>query len=327
MKILVTGMGGFVGNNLAEYLIKNKFGQVYGTVYSKEGNMELVEELRKRIKSEVNVLGCDLTNFSEVFNLIHNVKPDIIFHLAGLTRVPYSFAAPKEFFKINVNGTINVMDAVRAAGLETKIHVSGSSEEYGLIQPEELPVKETNTLRPLSPYAVSKIAQEMVAWQYHRSYGLNVYLSRCFNIIGPHSDDSMSFATFAKQIAEIEMGQRKEIMVGNLTAFRDYVDVHDVCRAYWLLVNKCKVGEVYNIATGTAHSMEAILNQLIKLSKKNGSIEVVRDKKKFRPSDVPLLQGDSSKFIEATGWKPEYSIEKTLEDVMNYWREKVKRCK
>ncbi|NYZ78890.1 GDP-mannose 4,6-dehydratase [Candidatus Micrarchaeota archaeon] len=322
MRVLITGMGGFVGNNLAEYIIKNELGEVYGTVFSKTGNQELIYELQKRVKREVNVLGCDLTNFSEVFYLIHNVKPGIIFHLGALTRVPYSFDSPKEYFKVNVEGTINVLNAVRAIGSNAKVHISGSSEEYGLIYPEELPVKETNPLRPLSPYAASKVAQEMVGWQYFRSYGMNVYLSRCFNIIGVNSDDSMSFATFAKQIAEIESDKREQIEVGNLSAFRDYIDVRDVCRAYWLLVNKCQAGEVYNIASGVTHSMESILGGLIKLSSRSKTIKVVHDKRRMRPSDVPLLQGDAKKFNDATGWKPEYTIEKTLKDVMEYWRKK-----
>jgi GDP-4-dehydro-6-deoxy-D-mannose reductase len=325
MRILITGMGGFVGNNLAEYIIKNEFGEVYGTVFSKDGNQELIRELQNRLKREVNVLGCDLTKFSEVFYLIHNVKPNIIFHLGALTRVPYSFSSPKEYFRVNVEGTINVLNAVRTIGLDTKIHISGSSEEYGLIYPEELPVKETTPLRPLSPYAASKVAQEMIGWQYHRSYGMNIYLSRCFNIIGPNSDDSMSFATFAKQISEIERGKKEQLEVGNLSAFRDYVDVRDVCRAYWLLVNKCQAGEVYNIATGVTHSMESILKQLVEMSHKKKAIKIVQDKARMRPSDVPLLQGDAKKFSDATGWKPEYTMEKTLKDVMEYWRKKSEK--
>ena len=324
-KILITGVGGFVGNNLAEYLTNNNFGEVYGTVYNTKGNNGLVSELEERLKSKVNILGCDVTNFSQVFDVIRNVRPNIIFHMAGLTRVWYSFAVPKELFKANVGGTINVLEAIKLLVPGCKLYLPGSSEQYGLVHPEETPVKETNPLRPLSPYAVSKVAQEMTGWQYYQSYKLNIYLGRCFNIIGPNSTDDLVFATFAKQIAEIEKGKRKELSVGSLTASRDYVDVRDVCEAVWLFVNKCKVGEVYNIASGDTHATSEILEYYVSHSK--SSIKTVIDEKRMRPSDVPYLLGDATKFTNTTGWKPKHKFEKTLDELLEYWRGKVEKWK
>jgi len=212
---------------------------------------------------------------------------------------------------------------VRELKLNPVIVIACSSEEYGLIFKNELPVKETNPLRPLSPYAVSKIAQEKLALQYHYSYGLKTVLTRFFNTEGPRRGQEFVTSNFAKQIAEIEKGKREPIIyVGNLETKRDFNDVRDMVRAYWLASEKCKFGEPYNVCSGKARSIRSVLNLLLGLSKVK-NIKVKQDPERLRPSDVPILQGDSSKFRKQTGWKPKIPFEKTMEDLLNYWRENV----
>jgi len=197
-----------------------------------------------------------------------------------------------------------------------------SSEEYGLVSKNELPIKETNPLRPLSPYAVSKVGQDLLGYQYYKSYGLNIIRTRAYNHTGPRREDVFVCSNFAKQIAMIEKGKEPPIIyVGNLKAKRDFTDVRDIVRAYWLALEKCTPGEVYNICSGRARSIKEVLDILLSLSKT--TLKIKKDPKRLRPSDIPILQGDSSKFRKITGWKPEIPFEKTLEDLLNYWREKV----
>ncbi len=200
--------------------------------------------------------------------------------------------------------------------------MAGSSEEYGLVTPDELPMKETNSLRPLSPYAVSKVAQDLLAWQYFKSYSLKTVRTRGFNHTGPRRGEVFICSTFAKQIAEIEKGKREPVIyVGNLEAKRDFTDVRDIARAYWLTLEKGIEGEVYNIGTGKAYAMKDVLDMLLSLSKANVKVEV--DPQRLRPSDVPILISDSSKFVKQTGWKPEIPFRDSLQDLLNYWRERI----
>ncbi len=218
---------------------------------------------------------------------------------------------------------LNVFEACRSLGINPIIQIAGSSEEYGLVLENELPIKETNPLRPLSPYAVSKIGQEMLGYQYYKSYGLKIVLTRAFNHEGPRRGEQFVTSTFAKQIAEIEKGEKEPIVrVGNLQAQRDYTDVRDVVRAYWLATEKCEFGKPYNICSGKTWKIEKVLEFLLSLSTKK-DIKVEQDPARMRPSDVPILRGDCSEFNKATGWEPKIPFEKTMEDLLNYWREKV----
>jgi GDP-4-dehydro-6-deoxy-D-mannose reductase len=250
------------------------------------------------------------------------IKPDRIFHLAAQSFVPTSWKCPSETFAINAIGQINLFEAILSLGLSPKIQVAGSSEEYGFVHPEELPMKETNPLRPLSPYAVSKVAQDLLAYQYFQSYGLKTVRTRGFNHTGPRRGDVFICSNFAKQIVEIEK-QKKEpvIWVGNLDAKRDFTDVRDTVRAYWLSLEKGEEGEVYNIGSGKARSMKEILDMLIAISGTDVKIEV--DHQRLRPSDVPILESDCSKFHALTGWEPHIPFEKSLEDLLDFWRETV----
>ena len=206
--------------------------------------------------------------------------------------------------------------------LDPKIQVAGSSEEYGQVYPDEIPMKETNPLRPLSPYAVSKVAQDLLAYQYHKSYGLRTVRTRGFNHTGPRRGDVFVTSNFAKQIAEIEKGKRPPVLsVGNLDARRDFTDVRDVVRAYWLAAEKGEDGEAYNIGSGKAMAMKEMLDKLLALTKVDVKIQV--DPARLRPSDVPILLSDSSKFMTLTGWKPRIPLDRTFKDLLDYWRERV----
>ncbi|NOR15180.1 MAG: NAD-dependent epimerase/dehydratase family protein, partial [Candidatus Aminicenantes bacterium] len=225
-------------------------------------------------------------------------------------------------FSINSIGQINLFEAVLDLGLEPRIQIAGSSEEYGLESPEEVPMTEANPLRPLSPYAVSKVAQDMLGYQYFRSYGMHIVRTRGFNHTGPRRGDVFICSNFARQIVEIEKNLREPVIyVGNMEAKRDFTDVRDTVRAYWLSLEKGEAGEVYNIGTGTAFSIKEVLDMLLEKSTVDVKVEV--DPKRLRPSDVQILLSDSSKFRQQTGWAPQIPFQQSLLDLLDYWRERV----
>lgn len=317
MKVLITGITGFVGSHLAEYLLSKKQVEVYGIERwrSKEDNI-------LNIKEKIQLSYCDLRDASSVHEIIRKIKPDRIFHLAAQSFVLSSWTAPAETLTTNILGELNLFEAVRELGLHPRIHIAGSSEEYGLVFQKELPVKETNPLRPLSPYGVSKVGQDLLAYQYHQSYGLHVVRTRAFNHTGPRRGEVFATSNFAKQIAMIEKGKQELVIwVGNLTSRRDFTDVRDIVKAYWLALEKGKAGEVYNICSGKDYSMRQMLNLLLQLTRAKPKVK--QDPKRMRPSDVMRLLGDNTKFRKLTGWRPEFPFRKTLEDLLNYWRERV----
>jgi GDP-4-dehydro-6-deoxy-D-mannose reductase len=272
--------------------------------------------------SAVNLLQGDMADPYQMKTLINVVKPQRIFHLAAQSFVPTSWSAPAETFHINTIGQIHLFEAVRAADIDPLIHIAGSSEEYGLVHPDEVPMKESNPFRPLSPYAVSKVAQELLAIQYHHSYGLKAVVTRGFNHTGPRHGPVLSCSSFARQIAEIEAELSPPVLyVGDLTTKRDWVDVRDVVRGYWLALEKGTPGQVYNIGSGTTRTVQSMLDIL--LSQSPIEIQVRKDPARLRPSDVPILWADDSKFRAATGWAPEIPFEQTMEDLLDYWRERV----
>jgi len=318
MRVLITGITGFVGSHLADFCLAKPDVEVYGTIRwrSKKDNIFHIED-------KINLYECDIKDAVSVQNMLKKARPKYIFHLAAQSFVPTSWHAPVETLTTNIIGEINLFEAVRDMGIDPIIQISGSSEEYGLADENEMPITEKNPLRPLSPYAVSKIAQDFLGYQYYKSYGIRIIRTRAFNHTGPRRGEVFVVSTIAKQIAEIEANIKDPIVrVGNLKAKRDFTDVRDIVRAYWLAVKKCEPGEIYNISSGKAVSIEEILNTLLKMSKVD--IEVVKDPERMRPSDVEVLIGDSTKFRNLTNWKPEIPLQKTLEDTLNYWREKVK---
>jgi GDP-4-dehydro-6-deoxy-D-mannose reductase len=318
MKALITGITGFAGSHLAEYLLKQKNCQVFG-IYRWRSRMENIEG----VKDKITLLECDLRDAASTYEAIKKTKPDMIFHLAAQSYVPMSWTAPSETLTTNIMSELNIFEAVRSLGLkDCRIHIAGSSEEYGMVSPAETPIKETNPLRPLSPYGVSKVAQDLLGYQYFKSYGLKIIRTRAFNHTGPRRGDVFVTSNFSKQIVEIEKGKRKPVIyVGNLEAVRDFSDVRDVVRGYYLALKDGKPGEVYNICSGKGYKIKEMLNVLISLA--DCDIKTIQDPKRLRPSDVELLLGDATKIRKAVGWKCEIPFKKTMKDLLDYWRERV----
>lgn len=320
MRVLITGITGFAGSHLAEYILENHPGaEIYG-IRRWRSRMENIEHLLDKIQ----VIECNLVDLSSVKSLIADVRPDKIFHLAAQSFVPSSWNAPAESLTTNIISQLNIFEALREAKLfDTWIQIACSSEEYGMVHPEEIPIRETNPLRPLSPYAVSKVGQDYLAYQYFMSYGIKAVRTRGFNHTGPRRGEVFVCSNFSKQAVEIEKKKRPPVIyVGNLDAQRDFTDVRDMVRAYWLSLEKCEPGDVYNICTGNAISIRDLLDLVIASS--GAQIEVKQDPARLRPSDVPLLKGDYSKFNKATGWTPRIPFKQTLSDIIEYWRQMIR---
>ena len=316
--ILITGITGFVGSHMAEMLLAHHPEvEIYGTRRWRSQNENI-----EGITDKVHLIECDLSDAASVRSMIERVRPTHIFHLAAQSFVPTSWRAPVDTLTTNVFSQLNLFEAVRQVGLDPVIQIAGSSEEYGKVHPHEVPISEQNPLRPLSPYAVSKVAQDTMGWQYFHCYGLRVIRTRAFNHTGPRRGEVFVESNFARQVAEIELGLTPPVIrVGNLDARRDYTDVRDVVRAYWLGATKGQPGEVYNIASGRSWSIRQVLEML--LAESDLDITVETDPARLRPSDVLILEGDNTKFREATGWEPLIPFEQTLRDLLGYWRQRL----
>lgn len=315
-KALITGIAGFAGSHLAELLLAKSF-EVYGLCRprSKTDHIE-------SIKSKLHLEDADLLDSHSLYTTIAKIKPDYIFHLAAQSFVPTSWVSPSVTLEVNIVGSANLFEAVRQVGIDPVIQIACSSEEYGLVHPNEIPIKETNPLRPQSPYAVSKVAMDYLGYQYYCSYKMRIVRTRGFNHTGPRRGETFVTSNFAKQIAMIEKGKQEPIMrTGNLDAQRDWTDVRDMVRGYLMATQQCDAGEVYNICSGKGVRIGDMLNLLLSYSR--AKVEAEQDPARMRPSDVPVLIGDNTKFIGKTGWKPEIAFEKTMEDLLNYWRERV----
>ena len=315
-KVLITGIAGFAGSHLAELLLSKGL-EVHG-MRRPRTKMDHIESIANRL----HLTDADLLDSHSLYSTISRIKPDYIFHLAAQSFVPTSWVSPSVTLEVNIVGSANLFEAVRQANIDPVIQIACSSEEYGMVHDNEVPIKETNPLRPLSPYAVSKVAMDYLGYQYHQSYGVRVVRTRGFNHTGPRRGDTFAESNFAKQIALIEKGKQEPVVhVGNVDAKRDYTDVRDMVKGYLLAVEKCDPGDVYNICTGSTVKIADVLKLLLSYSKIK--VEIKEDSDRMRPSDVPILLGDNSKFVAKTGWKPEIVFEKTMEDLLNYWRERV----
>ena len=282
--------------------------------------------MRENIASfeqDLHLHECELRDPYGVVRLLREIRPQRIYHLASQSNVAASWNCPRETLVNNITAQLNIFEAVRQLNLlDTHIHIAGSSEEYGLVYEHELPVKETNQLRPLSPYGVSKVTQDTLAYQYHKSYGLHVVRTRAFNHTGPRRGDVFVTSSFARQIVEIEIGNREAVIrVGNLDAKRDFTDIRDVVKAYVIALERCESGSVYNIGSGKAHSVKEVLDSLLSMSRL--IIQVKQDPARMRPTDVPIMVSDSSRFMKETGWRPEIPFKQSLFDLLQYWRAKL----
>ncbi len=322
VKNLITGIGGFVASHLADLLLE-KGEEVYGTY-------RWYEDLSKvqHIKEKITFVPADLNDLWSLIKCVQEIKPDYIFHLGAQSYVNDSFIYPSETIRTNTLGTLNLLDAVRLVKMKEEydpvIHVCSSSEVYGQVQADEIPIKETNAFRPANPYAVGKVGEDMISYQYHKSYGMKIIRTRMFTHTGPRRVMESAEIAFAKQIVRIEKGIQEPIVhVGNLESIRTFADVRDAVKAYYLLVRKCKPGDVYNIGGNRTMKIGEMLNLLISLSPAKDKIKVQVDPKLLRPSDVTLQIPDISKFQKETNWQPEIPFEKTLGDILEYWRKNV----
>jgi GDP-4-dehydro-6-deoxy-D-mannose reductase len=264
----------------------------------------------------------DLRDSHGVKDLVTTFAPQAIFHLAAQSFVPTSFADPWDTLQNNIQAQLNVLEAVRQSGSPTRVLVIGSNEEYGSPRPDELPISEENPLRPTSPYAVSKVAQDFLGLQYFLAHGIEVVRVRPFNHTGPGQSPRFVVPAFASQIALIEAGQQEPVVrVGNLEVWRDFTDVRDIVRAYRLAIEKGEAGEVYNLASGRRQSVRELLENLLSFSDLDIRVEV--DPGRYRPVDTPVAYGSAEKFHRRTGWEPEISFIQTLRDVLAYWRGQV----
>lgn len=310
-RVLITGATGFVGTHFIVHLAADYPGwQVTGTT-------------RQGEKASSKLICCDLRESAAVAALVERIEPEFIVHLAGQSNVPASFTDPEATLSNNILGALHLLDACRTHAATARILIVSSNEVYGPAPPEAQPLREDRPLHPVNPYAVSKAAQEMLALQYAHSYDLDVVVARPFNHIGPGQTDQFVVSAFARQIVEIERGERQAIAVGNLDAARDFTDVRDVVRAYTLLLEKGARGGIYNIGRGMAVQISGVLDILCRLA--HVSVTVERDPARLRPSDAPMMMGDTARLRHATGWEPQISLTESLSDILAWWRAELAR--
>lgn len=324
-KIFITGITGFVGSHLADYILEN-FPEV--KILGLARWRSPTDNIR-HILNKISLQFGDLLDPFSLKTILSEHKPDVIFHLAAQSYVTFSFSSPIATLNANVIGTCNLLEVVKelkfASDYDPIIHICSSSEVYGQVRKEDVPIKEDVPLRPASPYAVSKVAEDMLGYQYWLSWGIKTLRTRMFTHTGPRRGDVFVVSNFAKQIAAIEAELAPPVIkVGNLESIRTFSDVRDAVQAYWLLVTKCIPGEVYNIGGVETMKIGEMLNRLLGLSPvKNIKIEI--DPNRLRPSDVTLQIPSTEKFHKETGWKPKIKFEQTMEDTLNYWREYYKK--
>ncbi len=313
MRILVTGAGGFMGSHLVDTLADAGH-EVHGTYY---GSVNLVNE----IKNRANLVQCDVSNFPIVRRLIAEVMPEQIYHLAAQSYPTKSWQDPWDTIQTNITGTANVFESIKELKLKCRVLVAGSSAQYGFVDAKDVPVKETHPMKPLHPYGVSKVAQEGLTHQYWKNFGIDGFTMRIFNTTGPRKTGDVC-ADFTKQLAAIDLGlQAPVIKVGNLETKRAITDVRDEIRGFVLAMEKAKAGEAYNISGSHAYLIKDILETAISFCKIKPKVEV--DTKLLRPTDETIIFGDSSKLIAETGWQPAIALEKTLKDMLEWWKNKL----
>jgi GDP-4-dehydro-6-deoxy-D-mannose reductase len=314
VRVFITGITGPVGSFLADYLLTLPELEVHAFKRWRS-DPRPIAHLRGRVTMHEG----DIEDAFAVDRVVAAIKPDRIFHLAAQSYPSASWDAPIHTMRVNVEGTINLLEAVRRHAPTARIHIAGSSAQYGEVRPDEVPIPESRLMRPVSPYGVSKAAAEMTGFQYFESYGLQVIVTRSFNHVGPRQGDRCSIQTFCQQMAAIEAGQQPPLLqVGNQEARRDFTHTRDVARALWLLINKGEPGQVYNLCSGRATRIGDIVQLVIERGRV--SVEVQVDPARLRPSDEPILMGDNSKLRAATGWEPTIEMPEIVDELLAYWR-------
>ena len=325
-KVFITGITGMVGSHMTDYLIKKTNWKIYG-LYRWDEKLDNLNHHIKTINedSRIKLLYGDLSDFNSLLEILKNIKPDFIFHLAAQSFPKTSFNYPIQTLNVNILGTANLLESAKILNLKkTIIHVCSSSEVFGRVKKEDLPIKENATFHPASPYAISKVGTDLLGRFYAEAYGLRTLTTRMFTHTGPRRSDIFAESTFAKQIALIEKGYQKPVVyVGNLKSLRTIADVRDACDAYYKLVTINPIpGEFYNIGGNYTCTVGEILNKLISLSN-NKNISIKVDKNRLRLIDADLQIPDTTKFKKHTGWQPKISFNKTMIDLLNYWRKKI----
>jgi GDP-mannose 4,6-dehydratase len=327
MNVLITGVLGMVGSHMLDFLLENTDTKIYGFCRWNEP-MDNIEHLVDRInkKDRIELIYGDLNDYASIQNAIEKSKPKYVFHLAAQSYPQTSFDAPIETLQTNILGTTNLLEAIRKSDYkDCLIHVCASSEIFGRVPKEKLPIDEECSIHPASPYAISKVGTDLIGRYYAEAYHMKIMTTRMFTHTGPRRGDVFHESTFAKQIAMIEAGlQDPKILVGNLDSLRTYADVRDAVKAYWMLLTINPIGgEYYNIGGEYTCSVKDTLEYLIsKSTVKN--IEVTLDMERFRPIDANLQIPNTTKFRNHTGWKPEIEYTKTMDDLLNYWRDRIK---
>lgn len=315
MKALITGAGGSGASYLAEFLATIPDLELHGlSRWHSTSSSKNLSNVKK-----ITLHECDLTDFSALIRALDKVRPDYIFHLASHANVKVCFSNPLAVFNNNVNGTLNLFEAINLLKLDPIVQSCGTSEVYGEVKPEDVPIYETHPLSPVNIYAVSKLTQEHIAMSYRHCYSTRVVLTRMFTYINPRREDIFSSA-FAKQVVAIERGQQDKLYHGNLESVRTIIDVRDAMECYWIASNLCNYGEPYNIGGGTIISVGDFIEKLKEKAKVKINTEINPDL--LRPKDVTLQIPNSDKFIEATGWKPKYSIDESIDFLLDYYRSK-----
>ena len=317
MKVLIIGITGFAGTPMYHSLTHVENINLYGTFRHSTKNRNIADNFNRAL-----LLECDVNDVYSIENVLSKIQPDIIFHFASYVSVYSSFINPLPTFQTNIIGTANLLEAIKKVVPETKILIPGSAEEYGRVSQHKMPIKEDHPLNPVNPYAISKRVQEELGLYYHKVHNLNVFFTRTFHYTGPGQPLGFVCSDFAKQVVDVENGKTRTIRVGNLEAKRDVTDIRDVVNAYWRIINKGKIGEVYNVCRGASIAIQEILDKLNKLSGKDILIEV--DERKLRPSDIPDFVGDNTK-LKDIGWSVKYTIDDSLKDLLEWWRNEVKR--
>jgi GDP-4-dehydro-6-deoxy-D-mannose reductase len=315
MRVLITGATGFVGTHLRKYFLANTDWLIYGTCFP-----ELPPAPLNPLREQLTAL--DLRSKLETADYVASVNPLFVVHLAAQSHVPTSYNDPWGTLQNNILGQLNLLEACVKHHLTPRILIIGSSEEYGRANAEDLPLTEDHPLRPENPYSVSKVAQDVMGYQYFRSYGLPIIRLRPFNHVGPGQSIRFVLPAFASQIARIEAKQSEPVIrVGNLEPARDFTDVRDSVRAYHLALLHAKAGEVYNVASGRPYAINFLVEKL--LANTQNQIDVVVDPERFRPADTPIIYGSAAYLKQHTGWEPKIGLEQTIIDVLDEWRDRV----